>query len=178
MFYECIKKEVGLDKSFLWLMLLRVLLVGTASTQAVLLFRVASILKKNNHNVLSHFFKRKFENKFGIYIHLNANIKPGLTLPHPVGIVIGQGVKIDEDVVIYQHVTLGGARRGDMKTNNYPSIGSGTVIFSGAVVIGNVKIGKNCVIGANAVVTKDISDNATAVGIPARVIEKTKIWSK
>ena len=172
MFIDCIKKEIGKNRPFLWLRVLRVLLMGGGSAKALLLFRISSSLKKNNYRLLSHFFNRKVEKNYCIYIHRDADIKPGLSLPHPVGIVIGQGVKIDEDVVIYQHVTLGGARRGDWKANNYPSIGAGTVIFAGAVIVGSLKIGKNCVIGANAVVTKDVPDNATAVGVPARVIAK------
>lgn len=172
MFHECMKKEIGRNRPFLWLRVLKVLLMGGASAKSVLLFRISSSLKKNNHCLLSQFFNRKMEKNYGIYIKPDADIKPGLSLPHPVGIVIGQGVKIEEDVVIYQHVTLGGARRGDWKANNYPTIGAGTVIFAGAVIVGNLKIGKNCVIGANAVVTKDIPDNATAVGVPARIISK------
>jgi serine O-acetyltransferase len=106
----------------------------------------------------------------GLFISPGANIGVGLRLPHPVAIVIGEGVEIAEDVTIFQSVTLGGRKLGDWKDGNYPSIGAGTVIFSGAVVVGKVIIGKNCVIGANSVVTRDIPDGATAVGAPARVV--------
>ena len=172
MFVECIKREVTKGKTFFWLRILYVYLLGGASTKAVLIFRIAKFFRQKKRRFLSAYFIRKLEKKYGVYIHRDAQIKPGLSLPHPIGIVIGQGVNIGENVVIYQHVTLGGARRGDWKANNYPTIGDGTVIFSGAVIVGKVNIGKNCVIGANAVVTKDIPDNATAVGVPARIISK------
>ena len=96
----------------------------------------------------------------------------GLRLKHPVGIVIGSGVSIGEHVTIFQNVTLGGRRMGDGGGEKYPSIGDGTVIFAGAVVLGDVRIGKNCTIGANAVVLQDVPEGATAVGVPARVLIK------
>jgi serine O-acetyltransferase len=79
---------------------------------------------------------------------------------------------IGENVKIFQNVTLGGARSGDWRSKSYPVIGDDTTIFAGAVVIGRITVGRNCIIGANAVVTRDVPDNATAVGIPARIIQK------
>lgn len=172
MFIECIEREVTKGKPFFWLRVIYFYLLGGASTNAILIFRIAKFFRKIKLEYLCSYFIRKLERIYCVYIHRDAEIKPGLSLPHPVGIVIGQGVIIGEDVVVYQHVTLGGSRRGDWRANNYPTIGDGTVIFSGAVIIGKVNIGKNCVIGANAVVTKDIPDNATAVGVPARIVIK------
>jgi len=167
---ECIKKEITKGKSFPVIRVLSVFLIGGASGKSVFLYRLAVFFNQKKMKLISNFINRRIEKTYGIYINVDAQISPGLSLPHPVGIVIGQGVKIDENVVIYQNVTLGGARRGDWKAKNYPSIGSDTVIFSGAVIVGKVSIGKNCVIGANAVVTKDVPDNATAVGVPAKII--------
>ena len=172
MFVESIKREVTKGKSFFWLRIVYFYLLGSSATKAILIFRIAKLFKQKNRKLLCNYFIHKLEKKYGVYIHRDAEIKPGLSLPHPVGIVIGQGVNIGENVVIYQNVTLGGARRGDWKANNYPDIGDGTIIFSGAAIVGKINIGKNCVIGANAVVTKDIPDNATAVGVPARIISK------
>lgn len=172
MYYSYIKKEIGHNKSYLFLRIFKILLVGRSSKKVLLFFRMAALLKRKNYNFLSAYINRKVEKNYGVYINREADIKPGLSFPHPIGIVIGQGVRIDEDVVIYQHVTLGGARRGDWQENNYPSIGAGTVIFSGAVIVGNIKVGKNCVIGANAVVINDIPDNSTAVGVPAKIIKE------
>jgi serine O-acetyltransferase len=100
-----------------------------------------------------------------------ADIGKGVSFPHPTGIVIGAGVVIEDDVTIYQHVTLGSHGKPG-KDKDYPTIGCGTVIFAGAVIIGGISIGKNCIIGANAVVNRDIPDGSTAAGIPAKVIYK------
>ncbi len=106
-----------------------------------------------------------------MYISRKCSIKIGLQLPHPVGIVIGEGVKIGTNAVIYQHTTLGGARRGDWQANRYPSLGDNIVLFAGVVIVGAVNVGDNCIVGANSVVIKDIPSNSTAVGAPSRIIK-------
>ncbi len=90
-------------------------------------------------------------------------------LPHPLGVVIGEGVVIGDDVTIYQNVTIG--QRG--APDEMPQIGDGVVIYAGACVLGGVKIGKGAVIGANAVVTKDVAAGDVVAGLPAQSI-KTK----
>lgn len=112
----------------------------------------------------------KLSQKHGVYLSALAEIPATTRLPHPTAIVVGDGVKLADNVTIYQNVTLGGARKGDWQAGNYPSIGQGTTIFAGAVIVGAVTVGAGCVIGANSVVTNDVPDGATAVGAPARVI--------
>jgi serine O-acetyltransferase len=82
-----------------------------------------------------------------------------------LGCVINEFSIIGKDCVIYQNVTLAG------KDKQRPHIGDGVMIGAGAVLIGGVSIGDRATIGANAVVTHDIPEGKTAVGIPARVIE-------
>jgi serine O-acetyltransferase len=103
--------------------------------------------------------------RFGCYLSPLATIGPGLCLPHPVGIVIGDGAQLGANVTLYQHVTLGRARDD---APYYPKVGDGVVIYAGAVIVGDVRIGPGAVIGANAVVTRDVPANAVVGGIPAR----------
>lgn len=90
-------------------------------------------------------------------------------LPHPVGIVIGRppGTRIGEHCTILQNVTIGVSKLGD---HEGPKIGNNVIIWSGAVVTGNIRIGNNAVIGANAVVLSDVPEKALAVGVPAHII--------
>jgi serine O-acetyltransferase len=106
-----------------------------------------------------------------IDIHPEAKIGRRVFLDHAFGVVIGQTAVVEDDVLIYQGVTLGGVNlnRGEKR---HPTIKSGSVIGAGAKVLGDITIGKNCRIGSNSVVVKPVPDDSTAVGIPARVINK------
>lgn len=112
---------------------------------------------------------RRIVARFGCYMSPLAKIGPGLYLPHPTGIVIGDASVIGADVTIYQHVTIG---RASAARDGYPRIEDGAVIYAGAVVIGDLTIGKGAVIAANAVVTHDVPAGAVAGGIPARVLRQ------
>ena len=144
------------------------MVVGSAAFRVDLLVKLMQYLRKRGHRRLAKLCSMRLEH-YGNYISNNAIIGSGLNLPHPTSIVIGDGVVIGDNVKIYQSVTLGGRIVGDWKKRNYPTISDNVVIFSGAVVVGKVTIGRNCVIGANSVVLIDIPDNATAIGVPARI---------
>jgi len=90
-------------------------------------------------------------------------------MPHPIGVIIGDGVVIKDNVMIFQQVTLGshGKRTEEMR---YPVIESGVKIYAGAKIIGGVTIGENAIIGANSVVNVDVPAGATAVGIPCKIM--------
>lgn len=100
------------------------------------------------------------------YVSPLAELAGGICLPHPTGIVIGEGVRIGERTTIYQHVTLGRAKAA-MAT--YPAVGRSVTIYAGAVIAGSIAVGDGATIAANAVVLKDVPPGATAVGAPARM---------
>jgi serine O-acetyltransferase len=104
----------------------------------------------------------------GIEIHPGAKIGKGLFIDHGMGVVIGETSEIGDNVTIYHGVTLGGV--GSSCGKRHPTIGNNVLIGSGAKVLGPVVIGDDAKIGANAVVIEDIPCNATAVGIPAKII--------
>ena len=53
----------------------------------------------------------------------------------------------------------------------HPTIGNNVVIGSGAQIIGPVKVGDGSRIAANAVVIKDVEENTTMVGVPAKAVK-------
>ncbi|MCU0731256.1 MAG: serine acetyltransferase [Hyphomonas sp.] len=114
--------------------------------------------------------ERLIQKRFGCYIARQAQIAPDLTLPHPVGIVIGTGVQIGHGCTIFQNVTLGAARLGEGRLNLYPTLEDGVTVFAGAVIVGPVRIGAGATIGANSVVLHDVPAGAVAVGSPARIL--------
>jgi serine O-acetyltransferase len=106
----------------------------------------------------------------------NVDIHPGATIgnrvfiDHGMGVVIGQTAVIEDDVLIYQGVTLGGVSL--IAGKRHPTIKRGAVIGAGAKILGNITIGENSKVGANSVVVRNVPENSTAIGIPAHVIQK------
>ena len=95
-------------------------------------------------------------------------IKSPIRLPHGLaGIVIARNVFIGNNVTIYQHVTI-----AESDKNNITVIEDNVMIGAGAVILNNAHIGKGAKIGANAVVLSDVPEGATAVGNPARIVNK------
>jgi serine O-acetyltransferase len=106
----------------------------------------------------------------GIEIHPGAMIGRRVFIDHGMGIVIGETAEVGDDCTLYQGVTLGGTSlyKG---TKRHPTLGRGVVVSAGAKVLGGFTIGDGARVGANAVLLKPVPPNATAVGIPARIIE-------
>jgi len=105
-----------------------------------------------------------------IDIHPAAQIGKRVFIDHGTGVVIGETAVVEDDVLIYQGVTLGGVSL--IQGKRHPTIKKGAVIGAGAKVLGNITIGEHAKIGANSVVVKHVPDCSTAIGIPAHVIEK------
>ena len=104
----------------------------------------------------------------GIEIHPGAKIGRRLVIDHGMGIVIGETAEVGDDCLIYHGVTLGGT--GKDKGKRHPTIGNNVLLSTGSKVLGPFKVGDGARIAANAVVLKEIPENATAVGVPARVV--------
>lgn len=103
-----------------------------------------------------------------IDIHPGARIGRNLFIDHGFS-VIGETAEIGHDVTIYQNVTLGGTNpTNGIAGKRHPTIGNGVIIGSGAQVIGPITVGERARIGANAVVTDDVPEGATMIGLKAR----------
>lgn len=135
------------------------------------------------HRFANWFYKKglrfipRFISAFGMFftmidIHPAATIGRRVFIDHGVGVVIGETTIIGNDVVIYQQVTLGGVRTS--KGKRHPTIGNNVVIGAGAKVLGNIFVGDDAKIGANSVVIKNVPFSATAIGIPARIVQCEK----
>jgi serine O-acetyltransferase len=140
-----------------------------------------------NHRLGKHFYKSNnfFLRQLGIYYKVkmitkrncdfsyNSIIGKNLKMPHPIGVVIGDGVVIKNNVTVFQQVTFGSHGKKSIELA-YPVIEDGVKIYAGAKIIGGITIGENAVIGANSVVNIDVPPNTVAVGIPCRIIPKEK----
>jgi serine O-acetyltransferase len=137
----------------------------------------ALIMHRMAHQLWTHRFKGAARglstlNRFltGIEIHPGARIGKRFFIDHGMGVVIGETAEIGDDVTLYHGVTLGGTTWN--KGKRHPTLQDGVVVCAVAKILGPLLIGKNAKIGSNAVVTKEVPDNATAVGNPARIISK------
>ncbi len=105
----------------------------------------------------------------GIEIHPGATIGRRVFIDHGMGVVIGETAVIHDDCTLYHGVTLGGTSWN--KGKRHPTLEQGVVIGAGAKILGPITIGAGSKIGSNAVVVKDVPAGATAVGIPARILD-------
>ncbi len=137
---------------------------------AVAWYRIANKLYKSNFKRFARMIMGLNQIFTHIDIHPAATIGKRVFIDHGTGVVIGETAIIEDDVLIYQGVTLGGVSLTHGK--RHPTIKRGVVLGAGAKVLGNITIGEFSKIGANSVVVKEVPDCSTAIGIPAHVIEK------
>ena len=137
---------------------------------ALVLHRVAHGLWKRNFRWLGRFISQFSRWLTGIEIHPGATLGTGVFIDHGMGVVIGETAEIGDGCTIYQGVTLGGTSL-TKGAKRHPTLGRNVVVGAGAKVLGGFTVGDDAAIGSNAVVTKPVPAGATAVGIPARIIQ-------
>lgn len=140
---------------------------------AVLAHRLAHKLYKAGRFFAARAVSQAARNATGIEIHPAAQIGKGLFIDHGCAVVIGETTIIGDNCTIYQGATLGGT--GKHIGKRHPTIGNNVMIGAGAKVLGPINIGDNAKIAAGAVVLKDIPENSTAVGVPARIVRGKNI---
>jgi serine O-acetyltransferase len=129
--------------------------------RAVCWFRLSSWLWHRGARFLALWCQARSIRSAGVEIHPAAQIGPGLSLVHSVGIVVGHEVVAAENLVLFQGVTLG----HDGRRPGQPRIGARVRIGAGAKVLGPVCVGDGASIGANSVVLADVPEGATARGV-------------
>ncbi|MEW8954979.1 serine O-acetyltransferase EpsC [Clostridium sp.] len=142
------------------------------SLHAIINYRVSNFFYKRKLYFLARLISQTGRFITGIEIHPGATIGKRLFIDHGMGVVIGETAEIGDDVTIYHGVTLGGT--GKDKGKRHPTVEDGAIIGAGAKILGPITIGKNSKIGSNSVVLQNVPSYATAVGIPARIIYKSK----
>ena len=136
--------------------------------KAVRSHRRANWCYRHNLKFLARWISQASRRRTGIEIHPGATIGRRLVIGHGMGIVIGETAEIGDDCLIYHGVTLGGTGKDTGK--RHPTIGNKVLIGTGAKVLGPITIGDGSRVAANAVVLRDIPENSTAVGSPAKVV--------
>ncbi len=131
-------------------------------------YRLSHWLYKNGFGGMSYIVS-SWQSRYGCYISRKCVVGQRVRLLHPVGIVIGDGVIIEDDVSIWQNCTLGSHGKPSIP-KAYPYVEKGVKIYGGSVLIGDIRIGKNSIIGANSVILSNVPENSVAVGVPYKRI--------
>jgi serine O-acetyltransferase len=137
---------------------------------AVVLHRLAHACWTAGFKWLGRFISQLSRWFTGIEIHPGAKVGDGVFIDHGMGIVVGETAEIGDGCTIYQGVTLGGTSL-TKGAKRHPTLGKNVVVSAGAKVLGGFTVGDGAKIGSNAVVIKPVPAGATAVGIPARIIQ-------
>ncbi|MDC3157058.1 serine O-acetyltransferase [Candidatus Pelagibacter bacterium] len=169
-FLESIKSRDPAAKSVLSIVL------TYPGVKAVFFHKFAHLFHVAGFDLIARIISQTIRFFTGIEIHPGAKIGKNLFIDHGMGVVIGETSEIGDNVTIYHAVTLGGSSPSidserQRHEKRHPTIGNDVVIGSGAQIIGPVKVGNGARIAANAVVVKDVLENATMVGIPAKAVK-------
>ena len=143
--------------------------------QAVVGYRIANALWRRRWYFLGRCVSQTARWLTGIEIHPGATIGRRVFIDHGMGVVIGETAEIGDNVTLYHGVTLGGVAPSidsdaQRDRKRHPTLGDDVIVGSGAQVLGPITVGRGARVGANAVVTKDVPDMATVVGIPAKAV--------
>ena len=169
-YLESIKKRDPAAKSILSIIL------TYPGVKAVFFHQISNFFYKAGFDLIARIISQTVRFFTGIEIHPGAKLGKNLFIDHGMGVVIGETSEVGDNVTIYHAVTLGGSSPSidsekQRHEKRHPTIGHDVVIGSGAQIIGPVKVGNNSRIAANAVVVKDVPENATMVGIPAKAVK-------
>ena len=169
-YLESIKKRDPAAKSVLSI------IITYPGVKAVFFHQISNFFYKAGFDLIARIISQTVRFFTGIEIHPGAKIGKNLFIDHGMGVVIGETSEIGDNVTMYHSVTLGGSSPSidserQRHEKRHPTIGNDVVIGSGAQIIGPIRVGNNSRIAANAVVVKDVPENATMVGIPAKVVK-------
>ncbi|XBQ16090.1 MAG: serine O-acetyltransferase [Oceanicaulis sp.] len=135
---------------------------------ALLCYRVAHWLYRNDRESLAFHLQSRMSERFGVDINPAARIGRGIMIDHATSVVIGETAVVGDDVSILHEVTLGGT--GSEDGDRHPKIGNGVLIGAGAKVLGNITVGDEARIAAGSVVLQPVPARCTVAGVPARPV--------
>jgi acetyltransferase-like isoleucine patch superfamily enzyme len=145
---------------------------------------------KLGRNVVFHAFVNLYgcsigdNSRIGTFVEIQKNAVVGRNVKVSSHTFICEGVTIEDDCFIGHNVSfindkypratsVSGQLQTEVDWQVVPTrVKRGASIGTSATILCGVTIGENAIIGAGSVVTKDVPDNATVVGVPARIVNK------
>ena len=141
-------------------------------TNAVYLIRKKELYESGGglKRLIARLIFLKLIRRYGVHVGKGVTIDIGLTIPHPIGIVIGAS-HIGKNFKILQNCTIGTKR---VNSRLFPTIGDNVTMFTGSMIIGDIKVADNIVLGANSTLLSDAKTAGVYIGTPARLISADK----
>ena len=135
---------------------------------AIQAYRLSHYLWNADRQHLALFLQNRISDLFAVDIHPAARIGRGIMMDHATGIVIGETSIVEDDVLFWHNVTLGG--KSFAPGDRHPKIRNGAQLGAHSTVIGNIEIGKGAKVAAGSIVIHDVPAGATVAGIPAKIV--------
>lgn len=137
---------------------------------ASLILRAQQRLHEKGHGRIADQLRTLGNVVVGADLGAGMKVGRGFMLAHPVGVTIGFGLVIGDNVTFAGGVTCAGRYYDDQpgRVQEFATIGDGVVVGANAVLVGGVTIGRNAMVGANSVVLSDVPEGAVVMGSPAR----------
>lgn len=145
-------------------------LVYFAGYQALQCYRLANYCWVTNQRAMASYIQAKVVSQYAVDIHPAAVIGDGIFIDHAAGIVIGETAVVEDEVTLFQGVTLGGTGKDD--GDRHPKVRKGAFIGAGAVVFGNIEIGPRAKVAGGAVVVKNVPADTTMLGPLAKPLQR------
>jgi len=135
---------------------------------AIQAHRLAHWLYHNGRRDFAYYIQSRSSAEFQTDINPAAKIGRGIFLDHATGFVVGETAVIEDDVSILHGVTLGGT--GKENEDRHPKIRHGVMLGAGAKILGNIEVGHCARVASGSVVLKDVPNNVTVAGVPAKIV--------
>lgn len=135
---------------------------------AIQTHRCAHALYNAGRDLIAYHLQNRSSELFGVDINPAAIIGHGIMLDHATGFVMGETARIGNDCSILQGVTLGGTGKAD--EDRHPKVGDRVLIGANASILGNIKVGDGAKVAAGSVVLKEVPQQCTVAGVPAKPV--------
>jgi serine O-acetyltransferase len=135
---------------------------------ALVVHRFAHELLKAGRRDFALYLQSQSSRIFAVDINPAARLGNGIMIDHGTGVVIGETAVVGDNCSLLQNVTLGG--NGKEVGDRHPKIGNNVLLAAGAKVLGNIRVGHCSKVAAGSVVLKDVPDNKTVAGVPAKIV--------
>jgi serine O-acetyltransferase len=103
---------------------------------------------------------RLIRHLYGAEIHWKANLAPGVSIVHGVGLVLSHAAEVGPGCILFQNVTLGESIAPTSGAIGAPRLGARVHVGPGAMLIGPIDVGEGSKIAAGAVLTRSVTPNS------------------